>query len=102
MLVACTVAPEIAPWVREQLQNLTALLKSDPAKAKSEFRRLNLQLTFNPVEAKPRANYVVKGQCDLSALVLLFLRRKSQSAGLDRMREGSVHSRSSFSAWIAQ
>jgi DNA invertase Pin-like site-specific DNA recombinase len=85
--------PEMAPWVREQLQNLTALLKSDPAKAKSEFRRLNLQLTFNPVEAKPRANYVVKGQCDLSALVLLFLRRKSQSAVLDRMRAHQVHSR---------
>jgi hypothetical protein len=42
---------------------------------------------------EPRAHYVVKGQCDLSALVLLFLRRKSQSAVLDRMRERSVHSR---------
>jgi hypothetical protein len=36
---------------------------------KSEFRRLNLALTFNPVESEPRPRYVVKGQCDLGALV---------------------------------
>jgi len=75
-------APEVGPWVREQLQDLTKLLKSDPTKVKSEFRRLNLQLAFNPIEAKPRAHYVVKGQCDLSAL----LRSQRQSAVLDSMR----------------
>ena len=37
-----------------QLKDLAGLLKSDPAKVKSEFRRLNLQLTFHPTEAKPR------------------------------------------------
>jgi DNA repair exonuclease SbcCD ATPase subunit len=84
-----TKAPDLAPWVREQLQNLTALLKTDPVKVKSEFRRLNLNLTFNPIEAKPRPHFVVKGQCDLSALVFLFLRRRFQSAVLDRLRERS-------------
>jgi hypothetical protein len=79
--------PKIAPWVREQLQDLTRLLKSDPVKAKSEFRRLNLQLTFNPIEAKPRPHFVVKGQCDLSALVFLFLRSRFQGAVLDYSRE---------------
>lgn len=62
------------------------MLKSDPAKAKSEFRRLNLQLTFHSTEAEPRAHYIVKGQCDLGALVYFFLRSRRQSAVLDLMR----------------
>jgi hypothetical protein len=82
---ASSKVPDLAPWVREQLQNLTALLKNDPARVKSEFRRLNLNLTFNPVEAEPRAHYVVKGQCDLSALVFFYLRSRFQSAALDSM-----------------
>jgi hypothetical protein len=79
--------PELSPWVREQLENLTTLLKTDPARVKSEFRRLNLQLTFTPIEAKPRAHYIVNGQCDLSALVFFYLRSRFQSAVLDSMRE---------------
>ena len=75
--------------VHEQLQNLVALLKTDPAKVKSEFRRLNLNLTFNPVEAEPRPHFVVKGQCDLSALVFFYLRSRLQGAVLDRLRERS-------------
>jgi site-specific DNA recombinase len=82
--------PKIAPWVREQLEDLTNLLKSDPVKVKSEFRRLNLKLTFNPVEAKPRPHFVVKGQCDLSALVFLFLRSRFQGAVLDYSRTGTA------------
>jgi hypothetical protein len=61
--------PDLPSWVGEQLKDLAGLLKSDPAKVKSEFRRLNLQLTFHPTEAEPRPHYIVKGQCDLSALV---------------------------------
>jgi site-specific DNA recombinase len=60
---------DVHRWVERQLADLTVLLKSDPTRVKAEFRRLNLQLTFTPVEAEPRAHYVVKGQCDLSALV---------------------------------
>jgi hypothetical protein len=56
-------------WVRQQLGDLAGLLRSDVARVKAEFRRLNLALTFTPTEAKPRPHYVVKGQCDLSALV---------------------------------
>ena len=61
--------PDLPSWVGEQLKDLAGLLKSDPAKVKSEFRRLNLQLTFHPTEAEPRDHYIVKGQCDLGALV---------------------------------
>jgi DNA invertase Pin-like site-specific DNA recombinase len=89
--------PELSPWIGEQLQNLTGLLKSDPARVKSGFRRLNLQLTFNPVETKPRAHYTVNGQCDLSALVISYLRSRFQSAVLDLMREDSVHNRTAIS-----
>ena len=78
--------PELSPWVREQLLNLTALLKNEPARVKSEFRRLNLQLTFNPIEAQPRAHYIVNGQCDLSALVISYFLWRFQSAVLDSMR----------------
>jgi hypothetical protein len=84
---AATKAPDLAPWVREQLQNLTALLKTDPLKVKSEFRRLNLNLTFNPIEAEPRPHFVVKGQCDLSALVFFYLCSRFQGAVLDYSRE---------------
>jgi site-specific DNA recombinase len=81
--------PDIPAWVREQLQDLVGLLKTDPARAKSEFRRLNLQLKFNPTEAEPRPYYIVKGQCDLSALVLFYLRSRRPGAVLDQMREES-------------
>jgi hypothetical protein len=46
--------PDIPAWVQEQLQDLLGLLKTDPARVKSEFRRLNLQLKFDPTEAEPR------------------------------------------------
>ena len=64
--------PELSGWVNEQLKDIVGLLESDPARVKSEFRRLDLQLTFHPTEAEPRPHYVVKGQCDLSALVFSF------------------------------
>ena len=78
--------PELSSWVHEQLKEMTGLLKSDPAKVKTEFRRLNLQLTFHPTEAEPRAHYIVKGQCDLSALVFFYLRSRWPGAVLDPMR----------------
>jgi hypothetical protein len=28
----------------------------------------NLELTFHPTEAEPRAHYIVKGQCDLPSV----------------------------------
>jgi site-specific DNA recombinase len=100
-------------WVRQQLGDLAGLLRSDVARVKAEFRRLNLYLTFTPTEAEPRPHYVVKGQCDLSALVFSFLqpaergrmpgsdhrfgRRRGlsppQGASLDLMLEQSVHNR---------
>ena len=64
--------PDPPSWIREQLQDLTGLLQVGSCKAKSEFRRLTLQLTFHPTEAEPRGHYVVKGQCDLGALVFAF------------------------------
>jgi len=79
--------PELPSWVEKQLHSLTELLKADPARVKAEFRRLNLQLSFNPTEAEPRPHYVVKGQCDLAALVFLFLRSRRPSAVLDRTLE---------------
>ena len=69
--------------MEQQLQNITEVLKNDAAKTKSEFRRLNLQLTFSPVEGEPRAHFVINGQCDLCALVFFYLRSKS-GALLDR------------------
>ena len=77
----------------QQLADLVGVLKNDPGRVKAEFRRLNLQLEFRPVEAKPRPHYVVSGQCGLSALVFLFLRRRLAGAVLDRLKEESVHSR---------
>jgi site-specific DNA recombinase len=82
--------PDIPAWVAEQLQELVGLLKTDPAKVKSEFRRLNLQLKFHPTEAEPRPYYLVQGQCDLSALVFFYLRSRRPSAVLDRLRERSA------------
>jgi hypothetical protein len=82
--------PELSGWVREQPTDLTALLKSNPAKVKSEFRRLNLQLTFHPTEAEPRAHYIVKGQCDLSALAYFYLCSRRPGAVMDPTRERSV------------
>jgi hypothetical protein len=71
------------------------LLKTDPVKVKSEFRRLNLQLKFNPIEAQPRAHYVVKGQCDLSALVFLFEVRATEcGSGPDEGTIGTVKQQS--------
>jgi hypothetical protein len=45
--------PKIAPWVREQLEDLTNLLKSDPVKVKSEFCRLNLRTSNKTSRDKP-------------------------------------------------
>ena len=78
--------PDLPSWVGEQLKDLAGLLKSDPAKVKSEFRRLNLQLTFHPTETEPRPHYIVKGQCDLGALVFFYLRSRRQSAVLGSLR----------------
>ena len=80
-------------WVERQLQDLVGLLKSDPTSVKAQFRHLSLQLTFKPVEAKPRPHYIVNGQCDLSALAVLYLRSKNMGAVLDRMLEHPAHSR---------
>ena len=55
-----TKMPEVSAWVEKQLQDVTGLLKSNPAAVKAEFRRLNLKLAFNPIEAEPRPHYVVK------------------------------------------
>jgi site-specific DNA recombinase len=85
--------PDLPSWVRGQLEDLTGLLKSDPAKVKSEFRRLNLQLTFHPTEAEPRAHYIVKGQCDLSALVFFYLRSRRPGAVLGPTRGQSAAER---------
>lgn len=65
---------DLSAWVKQQLEDLTGLLKSDVARVKSEFRRLNLALTFAPTDAAPRPHYVVKGQCDMSALAFSFVR----------------------------
>ena len=45
--------PDVRPWVEQQLQDLATMLKTDSGKAKAAFRRLNLQLTFEPIESKP-------------------------------------------------
>ena len=66
--------------------DLAGLLKSDPAKVKAEFRRLNLQLTFHPTEAEPRDHYIVKGQCDLGPLVFFYLRSRRAGAALGSLR----------------
>jgi hypothetical protein len=61
-------------WVERQLTDLASLLREDVPRVKTEFRRLNLALTFKSVEAQPRPHYVVEGQCDLSALVFSYVR----------------------------
>ena len=94
---------DVPAFVKRQLADLTALLKTDVPKVKSEFRRLNLALTFHPTEAKPRPHYVVKGQCDLSALAFsrfvpadpprvtwTHRSRPSSGAGLDLLGEQSA------------
>jgi hypothetical protein len=88
--------PDLPSWVRQQLEDLTGLLKSDPVKVKSEFRRLNLQLTFHPTEAEPRPHYIVKGQCDLSALAYSYLRSRRPGAVLGPTKEHQTHSRTPF------
>jgi site-specific DNA recombinase len=87
--------PDVPSWVEKQLRDLTTVLKADPARTKSEFRRLNLQLSFNPTEAEPRPYYIVKGQCDLGALVFFYLRSRRQRAVLDLMRASLERARSS-------
>jgi site-specific DNA recombinase len=88
--------PDVPVWVHTQMQNLTELLKTDAPRVKSEFRRLSLQLSFNPIEAEPRPHYMVKGQCDLSALVFFYLRSRNGGAVLDRMLANPVRARSSW------
>jgi DNA repair exonuclease SbcCD ATPase subunit len=85
---------DLSTWVERQLADLHSLLKEDVPRVKAEFRRLNLALSFQPVEAKPRAHYVVKGQCDLSALAFSFVR-----AG-DRVIERSVGRSSTLGAVV--
>jgi hypothetical protein len=99
---------DMSQFVHTQLSDLHALLKTDPAKVKTEFRRLNLALTFHPTEAKPRPYYMVKGQCDLSALAFSFFypaergslirawKPRLQGASLDSLGEHPVHSRTRF------
>lgn len=47
---------------QHQLSDLAGVLKDDIVRVKSEFRRLNLALTFHPVDGDRRPHYVVKGQ----------------------------------------
>ena len=95
---AATPAPKFevtSDWVGQQLGDLAGLLRSDVARVKSEFRRLNLALTFTPTEAEPRPHYVVKGQCDLSALVFSVVRPadRGRMTGSDHrfVRRRGVH-----------
>ena len=86
---------DVTKWVEGQLTDLTSVLRDDVARVKSELRRLNLALNFSPVEAEPRAHYVVEGQCDLSALVFSFVRPATQGKGRGTMawrsgRQGAV------------
>jgi hypothetical protein len=68
-------------WVKHQLSDLAGLLKEDVPRVKAELRRLNLALTFTPTDAAPRPHYVVKGQCDLSALVFSFVQGADRGRG---------------------
>ena len=97
---------DVSPdWLKQQLSDLAGLLKADVPRVKSEFRRLNLALSFNPVEGEPRTHYVVKGQCDLSALVFSFVQpadRGIPSAGRSGavkylIRGNQVHNRTPIS-----
>lgn len=47
-------------WVRQQLDDLAGLLRSDVARVKAEFRRLTLSLSFIPTEAEPRPTTLSK------------------------------------------
>jgi len=58
-------------------------------RVESEFRRLNLALTFTPTDAAPRPHYVVKDQCDLSALAFSSVRTAGNGAALTR-RSGAL------------
>jgi DNA invertase Pin-like site-specific DNA recombinase len=77
--------------VKRHLSDLAGLLKADFPRVKSEFRRLNLDLTFTPVEGEPRAHYVVKGQCDLSALVFSLVRPADRGILSARRSPGAVN-----------
>jgi len=79
-------APDLPRWIEEQLRSLHALLLSNPERTKTEFRRLNLELVWTPVEAEPRPYISVKGQCDLSALAFSVLLPAERGLGavLDR------------------
>jgi hypothetical protein len=68
------IPTDLRPWIEQQLQDLTGLLHENVPRTKSEFPRLNLQLTFTPVEARPRTYFTVKGQCDLTALAFSLVR----------------------------
>jgi hypothetical protein len=82
---------DLRPWVEQQLQDLVGLLKQNSTRTKAEFRRLNLHLTFTPHEAKPRAYYTVKGQCDLRALALSFVRTYLRDRrAVQRMMAGAI------------
>jgi hypothetical protein len=87
--------PDLQEWVRRQLNDLTAVLKDDPSRVKAEFRRLNLELTFEPVEAEPRPHYVVRGRCDLSPLAVSYLQVRREGAVLDRLLGSRARARSS-------
>ena len=82
---------DLTKWVEHQLGDLVSFLKDDVPKVKSEFRRLNLALTFEPVDDEPRAHYVVKGQCDLSALAFSFVRPAASGAQSGRRVWGLAH-----------
>ena len=84
-------APDLPRWIEEQLRSLHALLLSNPERTKTEFRRLNLELVWTPVEAEPRPYISVKGQCDLSALAFSVLLPAERGLGavLDRSLERS-------------
>jgi hypothetical protein len=86
-----TLAPDqLREAVKKELESLHPLLKSDIQRAKTEFRRLNLQLNWTPVEAEPRPHIHVKGQCDLAALALSVLMAAQRSgSGVGRYPVGS-------------
>ena len=73
--------------MQAQLSDLAGLLRADVLRVKSEFRRLNLALSFTPTDAAPRPHYVVIGQCDLSALAFfLVLQPNRPIGGAERAR----------------
>jgi site-specific DNA recombinase len=81
---------DLPAWAERQLQDVHALLKQNPERMKTEFRRLNLHLRFIPVGYESDdAYYRVEGQCDLSAFALSTWARTDASTGalLSRYRE---------------